>query len=70
MSRSFKLSVLAAAVMVTAPVAQAFEAGDFVVRAGAVQVDPDDSSDSITVGGAPLLGPGVDSKVSVDSNTQ
>ncbi|MDY6840799.1 MAG: OmpW family outer membrane protein, partial [Pseudomonadota bacterium] len=25
---------------------------------------------SITVGGAPLLGPGVDSKVSVDSNTQ
>ncbi|MDY6816051.1 MAG: OmpW family outer membrane protein [Pseudomonadota bacterium] len=70
MSRSFKLGILAAAVMAAAPAAQAFESGDFVVRAGAVQVDPDDSSDSITVGGAPLLGPGVDSKVSVDSNTQ
>lgn len=69
MSRGFKLSVLAAAVMAVAPAAQAFEAGDFVVRAGAVHVAPDDSSDSITVGGAPLLA-GVDSKVSVDSNTQ
>lgn len=70
MSRSFKLGVLAAAVMAAAPAAQAFEAGDFVVRAGAVHVAPDDSSDSITVGGAPLLGPGVDSRVTVDSNTQ
>lgn len=70
MSRGFKLSVLAAAVMVVAPAAQAFEAGDFVLRAGAVHVAPDDSSDSITVGGAPLLGAGVDSKVSVDTNTQ
>src|SRR5690606_9796759 len=70
MSRGFKLSVLAAAVMAVAPAAQAFEAGDFVLRAGAVHVAPDDSSDSITVGGAPLLGAGVDSKVSVDSNTQ
>ena len=70
MSRGFKLSVLAAAVMAVAPEAQAFEAGDFVLRAGAVHVAPDDSSDSITVGGAPLLGAGVDSKVSVDTNTQ
>jgi len=56
--------------MAVAPAAQAFEAGDFVLRAGAVHVAPDDSSDSITVGGAPLLGAGVDSKVSVDTNTQ
>lgn len=70
MSRGFKLSVLAAAVMAVAPAAQAFEAGDFVLRAGAVHVAPDDSSDSITVGGAPLLGADVDSKVSVDTNTQ
>ncbi len=70
MSRGFRLSVLAAAVMAVAPAAQAFEAGDFVLRAGAVHVAPDDSSDSITVGGAPLLGAGVDSKVSVDTNTQ
>ena len=42
MSRGFKLSVLAAAVMAVAPAAQAFEAGDFVLRAGAVHVAPDD----------------------------
>ncbi|MBK1873341.1 outer membrane beta-barrel protein [Marinobacter sp. 1-3A] len=70
MSRTFKLSVMAAAVMAVAPAAQAFEAGDFILRAGAVHVAPDDSSASITVGGAPLLGPAVDSKVSVDTNTQ
>ncbi|MBB5321572.1 OmpW/AlkL family protein [Marinobacter oulmenensis] len=70
MSRGFKIGVLAAAVMAVAPAAQAFEAGDFVVRGGAVHVAPDDSSDSITVGGAPLLGAGTDTKVSVDSNTQ
>ena len=75
MSRSFKVGVLAAAVMAVAPAAQAFEAGDFVVRGGAVHVAPDDSSDSITVGGAPLLNNtgnvGVeDTRVTVDSNTQ
>lgn len=70
MSRTFKISVLAAAVMAAAPMAQAFEAGDFVLRAGAVHVAPDDSSDSITVGGAPLLGPGVDARVTVDSDSQ
>ncbi|MGO1502438.1 MAG: OmpW/AlkL family protein [Marinobacter sp.] len=70
MSRSFKLSIMAAAIMAVAPAAQAFEAGDFILRAGAVHVAPDDSSDSITVGGAPLLGPAVDAKVSVDANTQ
>ena len=70
MSRSFKVGVLAAAVMAVAPAAQAFEAGNFVVRGGAVHVAPDDSSDSVTLGGAPLLGAGTDTKVSVDSNTQ
>src|SRR5690554_6187207 len=72
MSRGFKLSVLAAAVMAVAPAAQAFEAGDFVLRAGAVHVAPDDSSDSITLGGNPLLAPlGInDTKVSVNANTQ
>ncbi|GHD49601.1 outer membrane protein [Marinobacter persicus] len=69
MSRSFKVGVLAAAVMAVAPAAQAFEAGNFVVRGGAVHVAPDDSSDSITLGGNPLLS-GADSKVTVDSNTQ
>lgn len=68
MSRMFKLGVMAA-VMAAAPAVQAFEAGDLVLRAGAAHVAPDDSSDSITVGGAPLLS-GADSQVSVDSNTQ
>jgi outer membrane protein len=68
MSRGFKLSVLAAAVMAVAPAAQAFEAGDFVVRAGAVHVAPDDSSDVITVGSVAALGD--DARVAVDSNTQ
>ncbi|MGO1501221.1 MAG: OmpW/AlkL family protein [Marinobacter sp.] len=68
MSRSFKLSVIAAAVMAVAPAAQAFEAGDFILRAGAVHVAPDDSSDVITANGAAVLGS--DARVAVDSNTQ
>jgi len=68
MTRAFKLGVLAAAVMAAAPAAQAFEAGDFVVRAGAVHVAPDDSSDVITVGSVAALGD--DARVAVDSNTQ
>jgi len=71
MSRGFKIGVLAAAVMAVAPAAQAFEAGDFVVRGGAVHVAPDDSSESIRMSdGTPLLGAGTSSSVSVDSNTQ
>lgn len=68
MSRTFKLSVLAAAVMAVAPAAQAFEAGDFILRAGTVHVAPDDSSDVIKVGGAPTFGS--DARVAVDANTQ
>ncbi len=68
MSRTFKLGVLAAAVMAVAPAAQAFEAGDFIVRAGAVHVAPDDSSEVITVGSLAALG--ADARVAVDSNTQ
>lgn len=68
MSRSFKLSVLAAAVMATAPAVQAFEAGDFILRAGVVHVAPDDSSDVITVNGSAALG--ADARVGVDSNSQ
>ena len=69
MSRGFKLGVLAAAVMAVAPAAQAFEAGDFIVRAGVVHVAPDDSSESITVGGAPLVA-GADAQAAVDSDSQ
>ena len=68
MSRTFKLGVLAAAVMAAAPAAQAFDAGDFVLRAGVAHVAPDDSSDVITVDGVAALG--ADARVAVDSNTQ
>lgn len=70
MSRKFKLCALAAGLLAAAPLAQAFDGGDFILRAGVVHVAPDDSSESITVGGAPLLGAGVDSKVTVDDNSQ
>jgi outer membrane protein len=68
MSHTFKIGVLAAAVMAIAPAAQAFEAGDFIVRAGAAHVAPDASSDVITSGGAAVLGS--NTRVDVDSNTQ
>jgi outer membrane protein len=66
MSRTFKLGVLAAAVMAVAPAAQAFEAGDFILRAGVVHVAPDDSSDQILLSGGAPTG----SELAVDSNTQ
>jgi outer membrane protein len=69
MSHTLRVGVLAAAVLTAAPVAHAFEAGDVIVRTGLIQVAPDDSSDAITVGNNPLL-PGVNSRVTVDSDTQ
>ncbi len=65
MSRMFKLSVLAAAVL-AAPIAQAYEPGDFILRAGAVTVQPDASSSNVSVGGAELDGWQVD----VEDDTQ
>lgn len=47
MSRTFKLGVLAAAVMAAAPAVQAYEAGDFVGRVGVATVDPDSSSSNL-----------------------
>src|SRR5690606_40589908 len=75
MSRGFKLGVLAAAVMAVAPAAQAFEAGDFILRAGVVHVAPDDSSDSLNVTGFvdPINGANVTldgAEVGVDANSQ
>jgi outer membrane protein len=54
------------ALAVAAPFAQAFEAGDIIVRAGAVTVDPHEDSSDIEVGGAPQ--PGL--KATLDSDTQ
>jgi len=74
MSHTFKIGVLAAAVMAIAPAAQAFEAGDFILRAGAAHVAPNDSSDALLVTGfGPLAGNRdllAGTEVGVDANTQ
>ena len=67
MSRTFKLGVLAAAVMAAAPAVQAYEAGDFIGRVGVVTVYPDSSSSNLN---SNALGELDGAKVSVDSNTQ
>lgn len=74
MSRTFTLSVLAAGILAAAPLAQAYEAGDFMLRLGPAHVAPDDSSSALAFSGkGPLAGqnlalPGTG--VAVDSNTQ
>ncbi|WP_421866523.1 OmpW/AlkL family protein [Marinobacter adhaerens] len=67
MSRTFKLGVLAAAVMAAAPAVQAYEAGDFIGRVGVATVDPDSSSGNLN---SNTLGEIDGAKVSVDSNSQ
>lgn len=59
----FTASLLALAV--AAPFANAFEAGDIIVRAGAVTVDPQEDSSALEVNGTPLGG-----KATLNSDTQ
>lgn len=62
------LSASLLALAVAAPMAQAFEAGDIIVRAGAVTVDPHEDSSDIYVG---ALGTSVaGTKATLDSDTQ
>ncbi len=74
MSRTFTFSVMAAGILAAAPVAQAYEAGDFMLRAGPAHAAPDDSSSDLAFSGkGPLAGqdlalPGTG--VAVDSNSQ
>ncbi|MCM2320092.1 MAG: outer membrane beta-barrel protein [Pseudomonas sp.] len=56
------------ALAVAAPFAQAFEAGDIIVRAGAATVDPQEDSSEIYVGALGMSVPGT--KATLDSNTQ
>ncbi|WP_328188142.1 OmpW/AlkL family protein [Marinobacter sp. OP 3.4] len=67
MSLKFKLGVLAIGVM-AATSAQAYQAGDVIVRAGAVTVDPNESSDPVGLAGTSLADEGWE--VGVDSDTQ
>lgn len=59
------LSASLLALAVAAPMANAFEAGDIIVRAGAITVDPHEDSDTLELNGAPLGG-----KATLDSDTQ
>ena len=54
------------ALAVAAPMAHAFEAGDIIVRAGAITVDPQEDSSELKVGGADVAG----TKATLDSDTQ
>lgn len=57
------LSILAS--VLAAPLAQAYEAGDIILRAGAATVDPQEDSSALELNGATLGG-----QATVDSNTQ
>ncbi|MFZ3022562.1 OmpW/AlkL family protein [Pseudomonas sp.] len=62
-------SILAASLLalaVASPAAHAFKEGDIIVRAGAITVDPHESSSDINAGGTDIAG----SKATLDSDTQ
>ncbi len=60
----FTASALALAL--TAPLAQAFEAGDIIVRAGAITVDPHEDSGNVKIAGVGSI----DAQATLDSDTQ
>lgn len=62
----FTASVLA--MTLAAPFAQAFQAGDVILRAGAITVDPRENSDDIYVGALGVSVPGT--KATLNSDTQ
>lgn len=67
MRRKLTLGILAAGLL-AAGSAQAYQAGDFIIRAGAVTVDPNESSSRVGLAGTGLADEGW--KVGVDSDTQ
>lgn len=65
-SQKLSAALLLAPTLLAAPfAAQAYEAGDLILRTGAVAVDPREDSGNVRLGGAPT-----DLKVGVDSNVQ
>lgn len=62
----FALGLLLAPALLAASIAQAHQAGDIIVRAGAITVDPREDSDPVKLGGTPLAGTGA----TLDSDTQ
>lgn len=67
MSRKLTMGILAVG-MLAAGSAQAYQAGDFIIRTGAVTVDPNESSDHVSLAGTDLADEGWE--VGVDSDTQ
>ncbi|CAM4059469.1 OmpW/AlkL family protein [Ectopseudomonas alcaliphila] len=60
----FTASLLALAI--AAPIAQAHQAGDIIVRAGAITVDPHEDSSNVKIGGVKAAG----TAATLDSDTQ
>ncbi|MXS17647.1 OmpW/AlkL family protein [Pseudomonas oryzihabitans] len=64
----FRLSLLALAL--AAPLAQAHQAGDIILRAGAITVDPHERSSDVKIDRGALSGANLGGKASMDSDTQ
>ncbi|MFD1260825.1 OmpW/AlkL family protein [Entomomonas asaccharolytica] len=68
-----KKSILATTVLaiaLAAPMVQAHKAGDIIIRAGAVTVDPHESSGNVKIKHGPLAGNNIGGRATLDSDTQ
>ena len=64
------LSASLVALALAAPLAQAHTAGDIIVRAGAITVNPEADSSSVKVDRGPLAGADLGGKATMSSDTQ
>jgi len=64
------LSASLVALALASPLAQAFEAGDIILRAGAITVNPEADSSSVKVDQGPLAGADLGGKATMSSDTQ
>ena len=64
------LSASLVAFALAAPLAQAFEAGDILIRAGAITVNPESDSSSVKVDQGPLAGADLGGEATMSSDTQ
>ena len=64
------LSASLVALALAAPLAQAHTAGDIIVRAGAITVNPDADSSTVKVDRGPLAGTDLGGKATMSSDTQ
>ncbi len=64
------LSASLLALALTAPLAHAHEAGDILIRAGAITVNPEADSSSVKVDQGPLAGADLGGKATMSSDTQ